>query len=62
MKNPESVKVLKLLSNYVGNVDEWNFTDAQKDKFKPKAALIRDRAADIYESIKVRFKERLLKD
>lgn len=54
LSNPDVVEVVSLLSNYVGNVEAWKFSDQETRIFNKKAAKIREIAEEIFKSFKVR--------
>ncbi|GFG40003.1 hypothetical protein Cfor_12976 [Coptotermes formosanus] len=54
-KHPRIVETIKRLRRYVGNVQEWNYSEEEKAKFATKAGQIRDKADHIYNKFKTMF-------
>jgi len=54
-KHPEVVYTVQKLRCYVGNVEDWGFTDEQKVEFSLFAKEIRHKAAKIYEHFQQLF-------
>jgi hypothetical protein len=54
-KNPQCVKTIKRLRNYVGNCDDWNQTTEELAEFQKQSAEIQKSAKEIYEIFKQQF-------
>lgn len=54
-KHPRIVETIKRLRRYVGNVEEWDYSDEEKAIFATKARQIRDKADHIYNKFKTMF-------
>lgn len=55
-KNPYCVETIRKLRRYIGNVNNWEMSKAEKNDFMEKAKKVRAGAEDIYNQFKVTFR------